>query len=98
MTSDDLIVHLARFAGVLREHGVEIGVGDEIDATNALTLVDLFDRAEVRRAFQIAFKIRPRDRAVFDALFESFWSAGQPGARRRDIAGRQPGGTRLVLT
>ena len=78
MTSDDLIVHLARFAGVLREHGVDVGVGDEVDATKALTLVDLFDRAEVQRAFQIAFKIRPRDRAVFDTLFHRFWSARGP--------------------
>lgn len=75
MTSDDLVVHLARFAGVLREHDVEVGLGDEVDALKALTLVDLFDRAEVQRAFQIAFKIRPRDRAFFDTLFHRFWSA-----------------------
>jgi uncharacterized protein with von Willebrand factor type A (vWA) domain len=80
MASDDLVVHLARFAGVLREHGVEVGVGDEIDATRALTLVDLFDREEVRRALQVVFKIRPRDRAAFDTLFDSFWSSGQAGA------------------
>jgi uncharacterized protein len=72
---DDLVVHLARFAGVLRAHGIATGIGDEIDATVALTLIDLLDRAEVRRALQIAFKIRPRDRAAFDALFQSFWSA-----------------------
>jgi uncharacterized protein with von Willebrand factor type A (vWA) domain len=78
MTSDDLIVHLARFAGELREHGVDVGIGDEVDATKALTLIDLFDRAEVRRAFQIAFKIRPRDRAVFDTLFDRFWSTRGP--------------------
>jgi len=81
-TDDDLIVHLARFAGVLRERGVEVGIGDEVDAANALTLVDLFDRAEVRRAFQIALKIRPRDRAAFDALFTSFWSSDRPDSRR----------------
>jgi uncharacterized protein len=80
MASDDLIVHLARFAGVLRGHGVEVGVGDEIDATRALTLVDLFDREEVRTALQIAFKIRPRDRAAFDTLFDSSWSSRQTGA------------------
>jgi uncharacterized protein with von Willebrand factor type A (vWA) domain len=81
MAGDDLVVHLARFGGVLRGHGVEVGVGDEIDATRALTLVDLFDREEVRRALQVAFKIRPRDRAVFDTLFDSVWSSGQADAR-----------------
>ncbi|HEY3161884.1 MAG TPA: VWA domain-containing protein [Vicinamibacterales bacterium] len=93
MTSDDLVVHLARFAGVLREHGVDVGLGDEVDATKALTLVDLFDRAEVQRAFQIAFKIRPRDRAVFDTLFHRFWSGARVDARRRDpVPGRITGG------
>ena len=39
-TGADLLVHLARFARTLRERGVDIGIGDEIDATTALTLVD----------------------------------------------------------
>ena len=81
--ADDLVVHLARFAGALREHGVAAGIGDEIDATNALTLIDLFDRDEVRRAFLVAFKIRPRDRAAFDATFDAFWSVSPAGAARR---------------
>jgi uncharacterized protein len=81
-TDDDLIVHLARFAGVLRERGVEVGIGDEVDAAHALTLVDLLDRDEVRLAFQITLKIRPRDRAVFDALFRSYWSRERLDARR----------------
>jgi uncharacterized protein with von Willebrand factor type A (vWA) domain len=93
MTSDDLIVHLARFAGVLREHGVEVGIGDEVDATTALTLIDLFDRAEVQRAFHIAFKIRPHDRAVFDTLFHRFWSGEGPEARAHaQTPGRLTGG------
>jgi uncharacterized protein len=75
--ADDLVVHLARFAGALREHGVAAGIGDEIDATNALTLIDLFDRDEVRRAFLVAFKIRPRDRAAFDATFDAFWTVSR---------------------
>jgi uncharacterized protein with von Willebrand factor type A (vWA) domain len=90
MTSEHLLVHLARFGGVLRGHGIEVGVGDEVDATTALTLIDLFDRAEVRRAFHIAFKIRPRDRAVFDALFQSFWSTTAPAARMREVVDAQP--------
>ncbi len=87
-TDDDLIVHLARFAGVLREHGVEVGIGDEVDAAHALTLVDLLDRDEVRLAFQIALKIRPRDRTVFDALFRSYWSRERPDARLEPVPGR----------
>jgi len=85
---DDLIVHLARFARALRGHGMQVGIGDEIDATRALTLIDLFDRAEVQRAFQIAFKIRPPDRAAFDALFQSFWSLAHD-ARAPQLAERR---------
>lgn len=80
MRADDLVVHLARFAGALRERGVDVGIGDEVDATNALTLIDLFDRDEVRRAFLIAFKIRPGDRAAFGATFDAFWSVSGAGA------------------
>ena len=74
MTADrDLIVHLARFAGELRGAGAGLGVGDEVDAANALTLIDVSDRDEVRRALRVAFKIRRRDWPLFDALFDRFW-------------------------
>jgi uncharacterized protein len=95
---DDLVVHLARFAGVLREHGIQVGIGDEIDATRAVGLIDLFDRAEVQRTFQIAFKIRPFDRAAFDALFQRFWSLTDddgprvPSADRRVANAARPAG------
>jgi uncharacterized protein with von Willebrand factor type A (vWA) domain len=86
MTDADLIVHLARFAGALREHGLDVGIGDEVDAAKALTLVDLFDKAEVHRALRIALKIRPRDGVAFDALFESFWVSPPRGRRRPDAS------------
>jgi uncharacterized protein with von Willebrand factor type A (vWA) domain len=79
--ADDLVVHLARFAGALREHGVNVGIGDEVDATNALTLIDVFDRAEVRRAFRIALKIRPGDGAAFDAIFDACWNVRRAARR-----------------
>ena len=51
--TNDLLVHLARFAGHLRSRGLAIGVGDEVDAARALLLVDLSDRAEVHRALRV---------------------------------------------
>jgi uncharacterized protein with von Willebrand factor type A (vWA) domain len=92
---DDLIVHLARFARILRDHRVDVAVGDEVDAAKALTLVDVLDRAEVQRALQIAFKIRPRDRAVFDALFRSFWSLTKDDALAGEAANRRAAGPAL---
>jgi uncharacterized protein with von Willebrand factor type A (vWA) domain len=64
---------LAGFAGALRAHGIRVGLSDEIDAGTALTLVDLLDRAEVRRGLRIALKV-PRDAwAAFDRLFDEHW-------------------------
>jgi uncharacterized protein with von Willebrand factor type A (vWA) domain len=81
--NDDLIVHLARFAGALRGRGVAVGIGDEVDAANALTLVDLADREEVRRALLTALKIRPRDREAFDDAFGRNWGGRPEGGLLR---------------
>ncbi len=93
--NDDLIVHLARFAGVLRDHRIDVGIGDEVDAARALALVDLFDRDDVHRALRIAFKIRPRDVAAFDTLFQEFWTADS--SRRRIIESVNRRGTNGAL-
>jgi uncharacterized protein with von Willebrand factor type A (vWA) domain len=77
---DDLVAHLARFAGALRARGVQVGTGDEVDATNALTIIDLADRDEIRRALLAALKIRPRDREAFDDMFGRHWNVGEPGS------------------
>jgi len=71
----DLIRHLARFAGALRQRGVGVTLSDEADGLAALTLIDLGDRDEVRRALRTALKIRQRDAAVFDELFDLLWRA-----------------------
>jgi len=71
----DLVHHLAGFSRVLREHGVGVNMSDEADGLAALTLIDLGDRSEVRRALRTALKIRPRDIAVFEELFDRLWTA-----------------------
>ena len=75
MTDATLPAHVATFAGALRDRRVPVALSDEADALDALARIDLADRAEVRRALPIALKIRHRDRAVFDELFERLWSA-----------------------
>jgi len=79
MTGRDLVAHLARFARALRERSVKVGLSDEVDAATALTLVDIGDRDEVRRALGASLKIRPRDRAAFEDAFDRLWR--EPGAR-----------------
>jgi uncharacterized protein with von Willebrand factor type A (vWA) domain len=92
-----LVVHLAEFARALRARGVRVALGDEVDGATALTLVDVADVAEVRRALLSALKIMPRDRAAFAELFESVW-LGRPPARapraREQVAIPRPAATR----
>ena len=78
----DLVAHLARFARALRERGVAVSLSDEADGLAALTLVDLGDRDEVRRALRAALKVRPRDLAAFEELFLRLWSARDESAAR----------------
>lgn len=75
----DLVAHVARFGAALRQRAVAIGLNDEADALQALTLVDLGDRDEVHRALRAALKIRPRDADAFNDLFTRMWSARPAG-------------------
>jgi uncharacterized protein with von Willebrand factor type A (vWA) domain len=79
--SHGITARLAKFAAALRSHGIRVGLGDEVDAGLALTLVDLMDRDEVHRTLLITFKV-PRDAwATFDQLFDEYWGAAV-GAKR----------------
>jgi len=78
----DLVHHLARFARALRDRGIDVSLSDEADGLAALTLVDLGDRDEVRRALRAALKVRPRDIAAFEELFQRLWSARDESAAR----------------
>ena len=80
----------------LRSRGVPIGVGDEVDAIRALTLVDVADSDEVRRALLVALKIRARDRAIFADVFDRDWSVADVADRRRaEPAASAPAGPAL---
>ena len=56
----ELAPALARFGSTLRAHGIAATVRDEIDAVQALGLIDRDDRDEVKTALRIALKIRAR--------------------------------------
>ncbi len=93
-----LVVHLARFGGALRRRGVAVGISDEADGLEALSLVDLGDRDEVRRALRAALKIRPRDAAAFAELFAEWfgaWAPIGPSASERPAAPRREHPARL---
>lgn len=77
----DLVTHVASFSVALREAGITVALGDEIDAANALVHVDIGDREEVRLALRTSLKVDPRGWPLFDHLFESLW---RPGGPRRE--------------
>jgi uncharacterized protein with von Willebrand factor type A (vWA) domain len=89
-----LVRHLARFARALRARGVEVGLGDEVDAARALGAIDLLDREDVQRALRIALKVRRRDWERFDEVFRALWTIPEPGARERRR--RRPPAERLT--
>jgi uncharacterized protein with von Willebrand factor type A (vWA) domain len=85
-----LVVHLARFGRALRERGVGVNLSDEADGLAALTLVDLGDREEVRRALRAALKIRQRNAAAFEELFARLWSGRPEGPENKAPDGPPP--------
>jgi uncharacterized protein with von Willebrand factor type A (vWA) domain len=91
-----LIAQLARFAAALRERDIRVGLGDEVDAATALTLIDLLDRAEVHRTLRIAFKLPREAWELFDRLFEEYWD-GRAAAPREQPPARPPRNQRAPL-
>ncbi len=87
MNDRDLIVHVARFAGALRDAGFAVTIGDEIDATLALTLVDISQRQQLFQALRIALKIPHAEWPLFDEMFTAWWvelrRPDTPTGRRR---------------
>jgi len=57
----------------MREHGIRVGLSDEVDAAAALALVDLLDRAEVLGGLRIALKVPHEAWPRFDRLFDEHW-------------------------
>ncbi len=95
----DIVIHLARFCGALREAGIVVTLGDEIDAAESLAHVDIGDRAEVRLALMASLKVEPRAWPAFDYVFDRFWRPDgprregetQPRRKRRQAPRTWPG-------
>ena len=85
-----LVAHLARFAGALRIAGVRVSLSDEIDAVQALSIVDVTDIDEVRNTLLLTLRIQPRDRATFARVFLASWlgRAAPPRHGRQSVRQR----------
>ncbi|HET7294424.1 MAG TPA: VWA domain-containing protein [Vicinamibacteria bacterium] len=74
----DAAERLARLGRALRAQGAGTSLRDELDAAEALGLVDGEDRGEVKLALRIALRIPPEAFALFERLFGVFWDEAPP--------------------
>jgi len=92
-----LATGMADLGRTLREGGIPVALGDEIDAARVLARLPGADREEARSALRIALKIRRGDWALFDALLDAVLSRTDPnpvGPRpTASVDGRRSGRT-----
>ena len=70
----DLTSHVTGFCRALRARGLLVGPRETADAMLALSIVDLMDRGRVYWTLRGVLLSRREEIALFDELFESFWS------------------------
>ena len=68
---------LEDFAGLLRQNGLRISPAEVADAAQAALLVGLEDRAAFRGALRATLVKRGQDAAVFDRLFELYFTGAK---------------------
>ncbi len=78
-----LTTALLRFARILRLGGISVQTGDIAQATDALQLVGLSSRAEVRQVLAAVWLRHRQDRPLFNTLFDLFWKAPRPASQHR---------------
>ena len=70
----DVDERLEDFAGLLRQNGLRISPAEVADAARAAILVGMEDRASFRGALRSTLVKRGQDAAVFDRLFELYFT------------------------
>jgi uncharacterized protein with von Willebrand factor type A (vWA) domain len=71
----DLFDRHVDFVGALRRAGVLVSVAEDIDAANALAVIEMQDRAQLRAAYAAAMVKRPAHRPAFDTVFDLYFPA-----------------------
>jgi uncharacterized protein len=91
---------LLLFGRLLRQLGLDVHTGRMLDASEALTHVDLGSREQVFQTLRAVLVHRHEDLAAFDRAFERFWqSAGRADASTHPHApesARREAGVQLV--
>ncbi|MDL5160024.1 VWA domain-containing protein [Actinomycetospora termitidis] len=80
-----LPAHLVDFVHALRDHHVDVGPGETVDAAAVMAELDLLRREQLREGLAAALLRRSGQRQTFDALFELWFPLGQ-GAALGEVA------------
>ena len=76
-----MLDRLLEFAGTLRDNGIPVSIGEELDAVRALGHVGFDERAAVKSALAATMIKSDAYRDAFDTLFDLFFGTGRgPGA------------------
>ncbi len=88
-----LAANITHFAGLLRRAGLPVGPDSVIAAGQALALIGLEDRRQVRAALHAVMVQRHEHSDLFDSAFELFWrdpTASQQAALMAMLEGKKP--------
>ena len=83
-TGDAILAMLLRLFAGLRDGGVDVSLGEVLDAASAMRHVDLLDREALRTAMQATLIKRPEDLALFASLFDECFP------KRRAVSSVEP--------
>ncbi|HTN79091.1 MAG TPA: VWA domain-containing protein [Acidimicrobiales bacterium] len=88
MTSagDAILAMLLRLFAGLRDGGVDVSLGEVLDAASAMRHVDLIDRDALRTAMQSTLIKRPEDLAIFSSLFDECFPRRRSSPTSVDIS------------
>jgi uncharacterized protein len=84
VTVSGLPDRLVEFVTALRQHGVPVGPAETVDAAEAVRVVGLADRDQLRAALAATLLRRSGERSVFDGVFELYFPAAV-GAREETV-------------
>ncbi|MEA3529024.1 VWA domain-containing protein [Nocardia sp. CDC186] len=74
---DSMTDRLVEFVGLLRDHGIDAGPSETIDAAEAMVALGIEDRARLRSGMAACLLRRNGQRAVFDQLFDLYFLTAQ---------------------
>ncbi|MCK8786934.1 VWA domain-containing protein [Roseomonas sp. NAR14] len=91
--TDAFAFNLLAFGRLLRRAGLPVGTGESLAAAEALSLVEIGDREQVREALRAVMVRRREHFEIFDHAFALFWrdpEAGRHAAAMGLLEGRPP--------